>query len=54
MTSYTVSAESMQDAIDKASRRAQDDGLVVRGVGRVFRGVIPGTWTVYLRVEVRR
>ena len=50
MTSYTVDADTQQDAIDKAKRRATADGLAVLGVGRVFRGVIPGTWTVYLRV----
>ena len=53
MTSYTVPVALELDAIDMAKRRAADDGLRVLSVGRVFRGVISGTWTVYLRVERR-
>lgn len=51
MTSYTVHAYTEQDAVDMARRRAEADGLRVLAVGRRFRGVIPGTWTVYVRVE---
>ena len=50
MTSYSVRAANEQDAIDIAKRRAADDGLTVLAVGRVFRGVMPGMWTVYVRV----
>ena len=50
MTSYSVRAANEQDAVDIAKRRAADDGLTVVATGRVFRGVMPGTWTVYLRV----
>lgn len=54
MTSYTVMAANEQDAIDIAKRRARDDGLVVLGVGRRFRGVILGSWVVWVRVEAAR
>lgn len=54
MTSYTVTAVLELDAIDMAKRRAADDGLRVVRAGRVYRGTIPGTWVVWLAVEVVR
>lgn len=53
MTSYTVQATNESDAIVTARNRAWDDGYRVTAVLRVFRGVIPGTWTVDVQVAAR-